>query len=120
MAEGILIGYFEKRDEARRALKELQRRGFRRVALASKTADGNIQTRDPFLRRLVFWATAAFIVSAIVYAPCPCLEFGIRHCSSAGKRRTHGTPRLSPSLAQGSAMAKYGHGAWICQGDHLR
>jgi cyclic beta-1,2-glucan synthetase len=63
---GILIGYFAKRDAARRALKELQRRGFRRVALASKTADGNIQTRDPFLWRWAFGVTTAFILFGVL------------------------------------------------------
>jgi cyclic beta-1,2-glucan synthetase len=66
VGEGILIGYFAKRDEARRALRELRRRGFRRVALASKTADGHIQTRDPFLRRRAFWAATAFILCGVL------------------------------------------------------
>jgi cyclic beta-1,2-glucan synthetase len=63
---GILIGYFAKQDAARRALRELQRRGSRRVALVSKTADGHIQTRDPFLRRQAFGVTAAFILCGAI------------------------------------------------------
>ena len=46
MEAGILIGYFAKRDEARRALRKLQRTGFRRVALVSKTADGVVYQKD--------------------------------------------------------------------------
>ena len=49
MEAGTLIGYFAERDEARRALRELQRRGFRRAALVHKTADGDVHIRDPFL-----------------------------------------------------------------------
>jgi cyclic beta-1,2-glucan synthetase len=63
---GILIGYFAKRDAARRALKKLQRIGFPRVAVVSKTADGHIQTRDPFLRRQAFMATTAFIFCGVI------------------------------------------------------
>ena len=62
MEAGILIGYFAKRDEARGALRKLQRRGFRRAALVSKTADGEVRTWDPFLWRRAFGATLAFIL----------------------------------------------------------
>ena len=62
MEAGILIGYFAKRDEARRALRKLQRKGFRRAALVSKTADGDVRTCDPFLWRRAFGVTLAFIL----------------------------------------------------------
>jgi cyclic beta-1,2-glucan synthetase len=63
---GILIGYFAKQDAARRALKGLQRMGFRRVALMSKTADGHIQTRDPFLRLRAFGVAAGFFLCGFI------------------------------------------------------
>jgi cyclic beta-1,2-glucan synthetase len=63
---GILIAYFAKQDAARKALKELQQRGFRRVALVSKTADRHIQSRDPFLRHQVFGVTTAFILCGVI------------------------------------------------------
>ncbi|HEY3309097.1 MAG TPA: glucoamylase family protein [Desulfuromonadaceae bacterium] len=51
MGIGTLIGYFAKRDEARRALRELARQGFRRIALVHRRLDGRVHTTDPFLWR---------------------------------------------------------------------
>jgi len=48
---GILLSYFTRQDEARRALRQLEKRGFRRAALVYKSADGDVHTRDPFLWR---------------------------------------------------------------------
>src|SRR4030042_2806849 len=62
METGTLIGYFAERDEARRALRELQRRGFRRAALVHKTEDGEVHIRDPFLWRRALGATLTAIV----------------------------------------------------------
>ena len=47
----ILIGYFARQDEARKALRELAQLGFGRAALAHKSTDGDIHIADPFLRR---------------------------------------------------------------------
>ncbi|MGO8733327.1 MAG: GH36-type glycosyl hydrolase domain-containing protein [Terriglobia bacterium] len=66
MEAGILIGYFAKRDEARRALRKLQRTGFRRVALVSKTADGVVRTWDPFFWRRAFGVTLSFILFGVL------------------------------------------------------
>ena len=66
MQTGIIIGYFAKREEARRVLKKLQRRGFRRAALVSKTTDGKVQTWDPFLWRRVLGAAIAFIIFGVL------------------------------------------------------
>lgn len=66
MEAGILIGYFAKRDEARGALRKLQRRGFRRAALVSKTADGDARRWDPFLWHRAFGATLAFILCGVL------------------------------------------------------
>jgi len=66
MEAGILIGYFAKRDEARGALRKLLRRGFRRAALVSKTADGDARRWDPFLWRRALGATLAFILCGVL------------------------------------------------------
>src|SRR5512139_3595465 len=62
MEAGTLIGYFAERDEARRALRELQRRGFRRAAWVHKTADGEVYIGDPFLWRRALGMTLTGIV----------------------------------------------------------
>src|SRR4030042_1566446 len=62
MEAGTLIGYFAERDEARRALRELQRRGFPRAAWVHKTADGEIHIRDPFLWRRALGVTLTAII----------------------------------------------------------
>jgi len=82
MEAGTLIGYFAERDEARRALRELRRRGFRRAALAHKTASGDVHIRDPFLwrRSLVATLTAlvfgglAGVASLVLHWPVPILS----------------------------------------------
>ena len=51
MDAGILIGYFVKKDEARKALLELARQGFRHTALVHKGTDGDVHIADPFFRR---------------------------------------------------------------------
>jgi cyclic beta-1,2-glucan synthetase len=60
---GILIGYFAKQDEARRALRELARQGFRRTALVHKGTDGAVQIADPFHWRRALGATLAACLS---------------------------------------------------------
>ncbi len=50
MGSGILIGYYVKQDEARRALRELARNGYMRAALVHKGLDGEIHVADSF-----FW-----------------------------------------------------------------
>ncbi|MBP1697908.1 MAG: glycosyltransferase 36, partial [Deltaproteobacteria bacterium] len=82
MEAGTLIGYFAERDEARRSLRELQRRGFRRAAWVHKTADGEVHIRDPFLRRralgviltaIVFGGLAG-VASLVLHGPAPILS----------------------------------------------
>jgi cyclic beta-1,2-glucan synthetase len=51
MKAGILTAFFVRRDEARAAMTELGRRGFRRSALIHKAANGRIKIQDPFFRR---------------------------------------------------------------------
>ena len=82
MEAGTLIGYFAERDEARRALRELRRRGFRRAAWVHKTADGEVHIRDPFLWRRAFGVTLTAIVfgglagvaSLVLHGPVPILS----------------------------------------------
>src|SRR4030043_1242416 len=62
MEAGTLIGYFAERDEARRALRELRRRGGPRAAWVHKTADGEVHIRDPFLWRRALGATLTAIL----------------------------------------------------------
>ncbi|MBE3119610.1 MAG: glycosyl transferase, partial [Candidatus Atribacteria bacterium] len=62
MKAGILTAYFVRRDEARGALRELGRRGFRRAALIHKTADGRVHTLDPFLWRRAFTVTLSAVL----------------------------------------------------------
>ena len=44
MKTGILLGYFNQKSEARVAFKKLQRKGFRRLSLVNKNAEGKIKT----------------------------------------------------------------------------
>ena len=64
MREGTLVGYFAIREEARRALRELGKRGFRRAALIHKGVDGEIRIWDPFLRRRALWVVLSAIGAA--------------------------------------------------------
>ena len=63
MYTGFLIGYFGKRDEARKAFRQLRRRGYRRAAWASKSLDGDVRIGDPFPWCRAFGAIAAFLLS---------------------------------------------------------
>jgi cyclic beta-1,2-glucan synthetase len=82
MEAGTLIGYFSERNEARRALRELQRRGFRRAALVHKTAEGDVHTRDPFLWRhalgtiltAILFGVLAGVASLVLHWPVPMLS----------------------------------------------
>ncbi|MGA9121659.1 MAG: glycosyl transferase, partial [Bacteroidota bacterium] len=62
MYAGILIGYFGKQDEARKAFKQLRGKGYRRAAWVSKSAGGKIHIWDPFPWRRAFGAVLAFIL----------------------------------------------------------
>jgi hypothetical protein len=59
---GILVSYFARQNEARGALRQLEKRGFRRAALVYKTADGDVHTRDPFLWRRALGVTFATLL----------------------------------------------------------
>jgi cyclic beta-1,2-glucan synthetase len=53
LREVALVGYFAVREEARQALCELDKRGFRRALMIYKGADGDIRMWDRLLRRRV-------------------------------------------------------------------
>ena len=57
MDVGILIGYYAKHDEARKALRQLAAQGFHRAALVHKELNGKIHIADPFLWRRALAAT---------------------------------------------------------------
>src|SRR5665647_830070 len=59
MGADLLIAYFAKQDEARRALRELARQGFSRTALVYKDADGDVHSAGPFLWRRALGVTLA-------------------------------------------------------------
>jgi len=62
MKTGILIAYFQKRDEAREAYRKLQTKGYHRSVLVSKSADDEVRLSDPFNLRWIWRVFAAFIL----------------------------------------------------------
>ncbi len=61
---GILISYFATSNDAREATRELNKKGFLRVALVHKTRGGVIRTWDPFLRRRIIGTILAVLLFA--------------------------------------------------------
>jgi len=59
LGDGILIGYFAQKNEARKALRELSRQGFSRTALVQKGTGGAVHNAAPFLRRRAIRAALA-------------------------------------------------------------
>ena len=68
MGLAILIGYFAKQDEARKALQELRRQGFKRAALLHKGTAGDVHIVDPFAWRRAFYVSLATCLSGSVGA----------------------------------------------------
>ena len=62
MNNAILISYFAKQDEARKAFHELTREDFRRAVLVRKGANGDVHITDPFLLRRAYGVTLAVIL----------------------------------------------------------
>jgi len=60
----ILIGYFAKQDEARKALRDLAREDYRSAALIHKDLDGDVHVSDPFLWRRALVVILAACLSA--------------------------------------------------------
>lgn len=59
MDRAVLIGYFARQDEARKALRELVRQGFSRAVLVHKGRDGKVHVTDLFLWRRALGVTLA-------------------------------------------------------------
>jgi cyclic beta-1,2-glucan synthetase len=55
MDSGTLLAYFIERDQARKALRALQGRGYPRAVLISKNTAGIVHTRDSFPSRRLLW-----------------------------------------------------------------
>lgn len=62
MKPGILVAYFQKRDQAREAYRNLQMTGYHRSVLVSKRANGEVQRWDPFRLRWIWRVFVAFIL----------------------------------------------------------
>jgi len=59
---GILIGYFPKHDEARKAVLELAKQDFRRAVLVHKAANGDVHITDIFRWRRAYGMTMIAIL----------------------------------------------------------
>jgi len=68
MKTGILIGYYVNEQDARDALRKLQRIGYRCAASVSKRAEGGLHIIDPFGRRRILGAVAAFFLLGSIAA----------------------------------------------------
>ncbi len=113
MYDGTLLGYFGKHDEARKAFKQMRRRGYRRAAWVSRSPDGDIHTWDPFPWRRAFGVVLAFLFFAVLasivsfaldwpspinwsFATVPVLVSGLAGavlCAAWLRRRTFGVMR---------------------------
>ena len=62
MKTGILIAYFQNRDEAREAYRNLQIMEYYRSVLISKSANGEVRRWDPFHLRLALRSFGAFVL----------------------------------------------------------
>ena len=132
MGVGILIGYFAKQDEARKALRELARQGFSRTALVHKGMDGDVHITDPFFRRRALGATLA----AILFGGIGGIAAQLRHWSQSLPGWRHTTsPALILACATIGALAallwlrrsRYGvepgvmrdHARWLVSGESV-
>lgn len=104
--EGTLTGSFVSRDAARKALRALGRRGYRRAALIHKTIDGRVRAWDPFpLRRFLGSTLGAILLG------------GLAGFASLVFHRTGPIPsgaplHLIPIMAGGSLGALFG-AVWV-------
>ncbi len=127
----VLIGYFARQDEARKALREVAQQGFSRAALVHKGMDGEVHITDPFLWLRVLgglpewppWNRLGTISSAkeniwccslsllsINRNPCPAYIKGY----PPGVRE-NGGQYTHAALWMVMAMARKGDGEWAVQ-----
>ena len=66
MGVGVLIGYFAKQDEARKAFRELARQDFRRSVLLHRAANGEVHITNPFLRRRACGVSLAVVLCCVL------------------------------------------------------
>jgi cyclic beta-1,2-glucan synthetase len=132
MGDGILIGYFSNRDEARKALREMMRQGFHRIAVVRKDPDGKIHVGDPFLWRLALGIILAALLSggigaiAALFLPLPkngpggnfssylvlisaCAAFGVLAVSLWLRRSRYG---VDPGIMRD-------HARWLVSGESV-
>ncbi|MGD0843068.1 MAG: glycosyl transferase, partial [Geobacteraceae bacterium] len=132
MGVGILIGYFAKQDEARKALRELARQGFSRTSLVHKGMDGDVHITDPFSRRRALGATLA----ACLFGGIGWIAALLRHWSQSlpGWRHTTSPALILACVAIGGLAAllwlrrsRYGvepgvmrdHARWLVSGESV-
>ena len=96
MGVGILIGYFARQDEARKALRGLAQQGFSRTALVHRGTDGEIHSTDPFLWRRALGAT----LTACLFGGGAGMAALLLHRSQSHPAMTISTP---PALILASA-----------------
>ncbi|MFN2298498.1 MAG: GH36-type glycosyl hydrolase domain-containing protein [Anaerolineales bacterium] len=62
----VLASYFLKHEDAKKALWELQQKGYSRLSLLRRTADGAIRIKDPFVElRLIWTGLSALALAAL-------------------------------------------------------
>ncbi|HQO83182.1 MAG TPA: glucoamylase family protein [Synergistales bacterium] len=66
MKTGILIAYYQKRNEAREAYRKLQSMRYYRSVLVSKSADDEVRQLDPFNLRRILHLFVVFILSGTI------------------------------------------------------
>ncbi|HCR37976.1 MAG TPA: glycosyl transferase, partial [Synergistaceae bacterium] len=66
MKTGILIAYYQKRNEARKAYRKLQSMRYYRSVLVSKSADDEVRQLDPFNLRRILHLFVVFILSGTI------------------------------------------------------
>jgi cyclic beta-1,2-glucan synthetase len=72
---GIFFAYFGEHDEARKAFRQLRRKGYRRAAWVSKSAEGDVHIWDPFIWHRGFGVVLAFVFFGALASIVP---FGLK------------------------------------------
>ena len=78
MGIGILIGYFAKQDEARKALRTLSLQGFNRTVLVHKDSGGAVHLISSLIQRLPLRVTLAVCLFGGIAGIAPFLLYGLK------------------------------------------